>query len=694
METDKSKIVLAGNPNVGKSTIFNALTGMHQHTGNWSGKTVDFAKGSFTYKNRIFELTDLPGTYSLFSGSKDEQIARDCICFEEYDGTVIVVDAVCLERNLNLVLQILELTCRAVLCVNLMDEAGKKKIYVDTEKLSEILGIPVIGTSARSGNGLSELKEHINMMVLNPVHDNPSVSLYDESLKNVTAALSEYFSQKEASEKFCEWAAMRFPEMDHELNRSIIKKLGFTPSEQEELSTVLSETNKRIADMGMDTAGYRDRTSESILEKASEIYECCVSTEDRNYNHRDRCLDRIFTSAITGYPIMLLLLCGVFWITISGANYPSVLLSELFDSLKIPLTDLFLTLNAPDMLRGILIDGVYSTLTWVISVMLPPMAIFFPLFTLLEDSGYLPRVAFNLDRFFRKACAHGKQSLTMCMGFGCNACGVTGCRIIDSPRERLIAIITNTFVPCNGRFPGLIALISMFFVGNSAGSVRTLKAAAILCLLILFGIFMTLLTSRLISKTILKGIPSSFVLELPPYRKPQFLKVIIRSVLDRTVFVLGRAVAVSAPAGAVIWAAANVYVGDSSILSICTGFLNPFASMIGLDGVILMAFILGWPANEIVIPIMIMTYMATGTLTDYSSLADLKYLFIDNGWTMTTALCTMLFSIVHFPCATTCLTVYKETKSIKWTSAAFLIPAAAGITVCFTANIIMSLIFL
>ena len=623
MSCNMYSVALAGNPNVGKSTIFNSLTGMHQHTGNWSGKTVDMAKGTFTYKDSVFEIIDLPGTYSLFYSSKEEQIARDLICFNKYDCIVIVADAVCLERNLNLVLQILKFPVNALLCVNLMDEAEKKGIKIDLKKLSDMLGIPVTGASARNKEGLDDLKENIHFLCTDVSGEISIVS--EEDINDILESL------------------------------------------------------------------YVDEAVDLILDDASRIYSQCVTLKYKDYDNTDRKLDRLFTSKLTGYPIMFLMLLGIFWITIVGANYPSALLSEMFDSLKVPLTDLFVRLGVSDTVKGIFIDGIYTTLTWVVSVMLLPMAIFFPLFTLLEDSGYLPRVAFNLDKYFKKACAHGKQSITMCMGFGCNACGVTGCRIIDSPRERLIAIITNTFVPCNGRFPGLIALITIFFAGAGTETGSAFKAALILCLLILFGISITLAVSKILSKTILKGIPSSFVLELPPYRKPQFIQVIIRSILDRTVFVLGRAVVVAAPAGAVIWLTANVYIDGTSILNICTDFLDPFASLIGLDGVILTAFILGWPANEIVIPIIIMTYMATGTLTDYSSLAELKFLFIDNGWTITTALCTMLFSIVHFPCATTCLTVYKETKSIKWTCAAFIIPTLAGILVCFTANIVLSI---
>jgi len=310
------------------------------------------------------------------------------------------------------------------------------------------------------------------------------------------------------------------------------------------------------------------------------------------------------------------------------------------------------------------------------------MAIFFPLFTLLEDSGYLPRVAFNLDNFFRKACAHGKQALTMCMGFGCNAAGIVGCRIINSPRERLIATITNNFVPCNGRFPTLIAIITMFFAGTAGGAFQSVVSTLMLTGMIILGVIMTVLISKLLSKTILKGIPSSFNLELPPYRRPQIGRVIVRSILDRTLFVLGRAVVVAAPAGLIIWLLANIHVGDLSLLTHCAAFLDPFARLMGLDGYIFFAFILGFPANEIVVPIIIMSYMATGSLTDFESLAQLHTLFLSHGWTWLTAVCVMLFSLIHWPCGTTCLTIKKETQSLKWMLVSMAVPTVSGIVVC------------
>ena len=372
---------------------------------------------------------------------------------------------------------------------------------------------------------------------------------------------------------------------------------------------------------------------------------------------------------------------GILWLTMAGANVPSELLAGLLFSWQEPLRGLLQGLGAPWWMEGALVDGVYRTVAWVVSVMLPPMAIFFPLFTLLEDAGYLPRVAFNLDHFFQKSGAHGRQALTMCMGLGCNACGVMGCRIIQSPRERLIAILTNAFVPCNGRFPTLIALISMFFV-TGTGLWSSLASAALLMGCIVLAVAMTLWASRLLSATVLRGMPSSFSLELPPYRAPQVGQVLLRSILDRTLFVLGRAVAVAAPAGLIIWCAANITVGEQSILLHLAGFLQPLGELLGLDGIILLAFLLGFPANEIVVPCILMGYLSTGALTDYSSLAELHGLLTANGWTAATAVCALLLTLFHFPCGTTCLTIWRETRSAKWTALAAVLPTAVGMGLC------------
>lgn len=428
----------------------------------------------------------------------------------------------------------------------------------------------------------------------------------------------------------------------------------------------------------------RDEIVKSIYKSAENTASLAVKEEKRNIEF-DQKLDNILTSPVWGFPVMFLMLGLVFWITISGANVPSQMIANFLFGIEAKISEFLLSIGTPSWVHGLFVLGMYRTLAWVISVMLPPMAIFFPLFTLLEDLGYLPRVAFNLDKVFKKCGSHGKQTLTMCMGFGCNAAGVIACRIIDSPREKLIAILTNNFVFCNGRFPTLIAL-SMIFMGGLSTGGNTIKATLIIIALVLVGIAVTLGVSYTLSKTLLKGVPSTFTLELPPYRLPQVGQVIVRSVLDRTIFVLMRAMIVAAPAGLIIWVMANIHIEGLSLIAHCANFLNPFATLIGLDGFILMAFILGLPANEIVLPILIMSYMATGAMLELDSLKDMGTLFINNGWTWVTALCTMLFSMLHFPCGTTLWTIAKETKSVKWTTLAFLIPTAVAIFVCFIVN--------
>lgn len=690
----KEKIIaVAGNPNVGKSTVFNALTGLKQHTGNWPGKTVSNAKGSYNYKNQKFTLIDLPGTYSLMASSVEEEIARNYICFEKPDAVAIVVDATCLERNLNLVLQILEITHDVVVCVNLLDEAKKKKINIDLDELSIQLGVPVVGTSARSGQGLENLMEEIYKVSLGQEKTYKIKQEYGEKIEKEISQL-EPIVQRLVNEKLnARWICLKLLDMDESFNKELNKFLGFDILEDKELKLYLSNVYKNLYALKMKNEEIRDEIVLSLVERAEGIYKKCVFLGNKRYDEKDRKLDKILTSKSTGIPIMILLLFVIFWITISGANYPSEIISNILFGFQDTVMDFCRQLNIPSWIYGSLILGVYRTVAWVVSVMLPPMAIFFPLFTLLEDSGYLPRIAFNLDHYFKKANAHGKQSLTMCMGFGCNACGVIGCRIIDSPRERLIATLTNNFVPCNGRFPTLIAIITMFFAFEVSVAYQSFVSTLMLVGIIIFGVLTTLLVSKLLSMTLLKGIPSSFALELPPYRTPQVGKVIVRSIFDRTLFVLGRAIVVAAPAGLVIWLMSNIMIGDTSILNHCSNFLDPFARLIGLDGVILMAFILGFPANEIVIPIIIMTYMCTGSLAEFSTYDELRTLLVNNGWTWVTALCTMVFSLLHFPCGTTCLTIKSETKSLKWTLMSMVIPTAMGIIICFIIANVSKLVF-
>ncbi|TCU65625.1 ferrous iron transport protein B [Tissierella praeacuta] len=680
---DDKVIALGGNPNVGKSTVFNSLTGLNQHTGNWPGKTVTNAHGNYLYKDSNFILVDIPGTYSLMSNSIEEEVARDFICFGNPDATVIVVDATCLERNLNLVLQTLEITSKAVVCVNLMDEAKRKGIKIDLEELSKELGVPVVGTSAIKGKGLQDLMNSVYNIAFDKVKLNPIKIQYEESIEKAISNIEAILKPLIGNRLNTRWVALKLIDGDITLINSINKYLGFNLMDKKDLVAQIHNSRKSLNEEGITHDILRDKIVSHLVNISENISNKVVSFKNENYNNFDRKIDKYLTSKKIGIPIMICLLALVFWITITGANYPSEMIAKGLFWLEDKITLLFIWMGAPTWLHEMLVLGVYRTLAWVVSVMLPPMAIFFPLFTLLEDLGYLPRVAFNLDNFFKKSCACGKQALTMCMGFGCNAAGIIGCRIIDSPRERLIAIITNNFVPCNGRFPILIAIISMFFAGAIGGPFESILLTLILTSVIILGIIMTLIVSKILSNTILKGIPSNFTLELPPYRKPQIGKIIVHSIFDRTLFVLGRAIVVAIPAGLVIWIMANIYIGNSSILTHSANFLDPFGKLIGLDGYILMAFILGFPANEIVIPIIIMSYMATGSLLELDSLVHLKELLISNGWTWLTAVCVMLFSLMHWPCATTCLTIKKETQSLKWTIVSFLVPTITGIVICF-----------
>lgn len=675
-------IGLAGNPNVGKSTVFNQLTGLKQHTGNWPGKTVVNAKGYCNYNNQRYVLIDIPGCYSLMAHSAEEEVARNFICFENPDAVVVVCDATCLERNMSLALQIIEVTSNVIICVNLMDEARKKEIHINLDLLEKRLGVPVVGTIARSNVGIEEIFEKLK--ILQEENNREAFRIkYDEKIEEYIEILEPIV--KKNCKEFCNsrWLSSRLLDADGSLLQAINEYLNYNIMKQEEVLNGIFQVRSEMEKAHLSKEQLRDKIAEGFVREAEEVCKDAIEYRNEKYDKSDRYLDRLFTSKITGFPIMFLVLMVIFWLTIIGANYPSQLINTGLFWIEDRLVEFFQWTGAPEWFYSVLVYGIYRVVAWVISVMLPPMAIFFPLFTLLEDFGYLPRIAFNLDRCFKKCCACGKQALTMCMGFGCNAVGVIGCRIIDSPRERLVAIITNSFVPCNGRFPTLITIITMFFIGNSLGIKASIFCAGLLAGIIVLGILMTLIASKILTKTVLKGVPSSFALELPPYRRPQVGKVIIRSIFDRTLFVLGRAVAVAAPVGLIIWLMANITIGNETILAQCAGWLDPFGRILGMDGVILLAFILGMPANEIVVPIIIMSYLAEGSLMEISDLTVLKQLLVQNGWTWITAVSTMLFLLMHWPCSTTCITIKKETQSIKWAIVSFLLPTVTGIIVCF-----------
>ena len=678
-------IALAGNPNTGKSTVFNFLTGLRQHTGNWPGKTVCSARGDFSHKGINYALIDLPGTYSLFPLSQEEIVTRDFICFGNPDAVIVVCDSTCIERNLNLLFQVMELTDKVILCLNLLDEAKKKGIEINKNKLEEVLGIPVVLTAARSGFGMDELKDTLNMVVKGEYKFNNKPVYYDKEIESLVDSVKDELKELIPFIN-PRWLGLRLIDGDESILTSL--------NDYTEINIMddLNNIKSKLPDV-FDKSKIRSLFTKTTYDYAKSISDEVVTITNRNAFDRDEKIDRIVSSKIFGIPLMLLLLCVILWITIEGANVPSELLSDLLFSIEPKIYDLLNIIGFPLWLNEMLTYGMYRTLAWVVSVMLPPMAIFFPLFTLLEDLGYLPRVAFNLDHLFKKACCHGKQCLTMCMGFGCNAAGVIGCRIIDSPRERLIAILTNNFVPCNGRFPTLIAISTIFFSSVIGSSFLSSSVTALsITMLIIIGVLTTLLVSYTLSKTLLKGIPSTFTLELPPYRPPQVGRIIYTSIIDRTLFVLRRSLTVAIPAGIITWIFANINVGDISLLSYFANILDPLGKLIGLDGFILLAFILGFPANEIVVPILIMSYMATGKMIEFDELSALGELLRNNGWTYLTALNMMLFSLLHWPCATTLLTIKKETNSMKWTVLGFVIPTVIAFVVCFITATVYNII--
>ena len=697
-------VALAGNPNVGKSTVFNALTGLRQHTGNWPGKTIVRAEGAFAHRGSRLKLVDLPGTYSLQAGSADEEVARDFLLFGRPDVTVVVVDATRLERNLHLVLQILGITDRVVVFLNLMDEARRHGIAVDAARLEKELGVPVVAGSARNRVGIDELIDAAHRVATGEVRTAPfRLVRHAPAVERAVASLSETVEATFPKVANSRWVAERLLNADDAVVTAVRSgdlgqigadaSGGTAPAAPEAAREAVLQNARQLQwDLPPD---FHDTVTERTYHAAERIAEGAMRRGlGRAGFDLDRRLDGLLTSRWLGFPLMIAILAVVFWLTIEGANVPSSLLATLLiDTVHPWLTGAGEALGMPWWLSGFLFDGIYLATAWVIAVMLPPMAIFFPLFTLLEDFGYLPRVAFNLDSLFRRAGAHGKQALTMCMGFGCNAAGVVSTRIIDSPRERLIAIITNNFSLCNGRWPTQILIASIFIGALAPAHLAGLVSAAAVVGIAVLGIVMMLAASWLLSRTVLRGEATSFSLELPPYRPPRVLQTLYTSVIDRTLIVLWRAVLFAVPAGAAIWLISNVTLGDASLAVHSVEWLDGPGLLIGLNGVILLAYIVAIPANEIVIPTVLMLTVLTANVAGAGEGAGVMFeldstdatgdLLRAGGWTLLTAVNLMLFSLLHNPCSTTIYTIYKETRSARWTTVAALLPVAMGVTVCF-----------
>ncbi len=713
-------IALAGNPNVGKSTVFNALTGLRQHTGNWPGKTIARAEGAFAHRGSRLKIVDLPGTYSLQAGSVDEEVARDFILFGRPDVTVVVIDATRLERNLNLALQILDITGQVVIFLNLIDEAKRHGIAVDAAQLERELGVPVVAGAARSKIGIDALIDAAHAVAIGEQTTKPiRIAQQTPELEQAVVELADVVEQAFPEVRSSRWVAQRLLNADGAVVEAVRSgELGQIDGPADPTAT---KGERRTADRPAERpsaaeddgahrvlaaaeslrwdlpADFHDRLTAQLYGAAQAIAARAQMRGLRKTRFDfDRGLDRLLTSRWLGFPVMLAILAAVFWITIEGANVPSSLLASLLiDTAHPALHSVGAALRLPWWLSGFLFDGVYLATAWVVAVMLPPMVIFFPLFTLLEDFGYLPRVAFNLDSLFRRAGAHGKQALTMCMGFGCNAAGVVSTRVIDSPRERLIAIITNNFSLCNGRWPTQILIASIFIGALAPAHLAGLVSASAVVGIALLGIAMMFVASWALTRTVLRGEATSFSLELPPYRPPRILQTLYTSVIDRTLIVLWRAVVFAVPAGAVIWLISNITMGGTSIAQHSVAWLDPVGLLIGLNGVILLAYVVAIPANEIVIPtvLMLTVLTASGVAGDTGAGAGVMFelesadatgaLLRAGGWTLLTAVNLMLFSLLHNPCSTTIYTIWKETRSARWTTVAALLPLAMGVTVCF-----------
>lgn len=645
----KSNILLCGNPNVGKSSIYNLLTNSNEHTGNWTGKTVDVS--SKLVKNTNYNLIDLPGIYSLSSLSEEEIITRDILYFTKYDKIVYVCDACNLEKNLNLLLQISEINKNIILCINMIDELDNKKIKLNIDYLKKVFDIEIIKCSTKEKSGINDLISSLDKKSFFKFK-----LTYNDIIEKQISFIIDHLDEPYKNR----FTAIKILENDTQFIESIETKNNDKIINKDIQDYIMSINSEEVSDL----------ISSTINNVSNNI---CNIVQTKKYEKSISKIDKIFSNKILSIPLMLIIIFSIFLITLVLANYPGELLSKLFIYFEKILYDISCFLNIPKIIYEPLIFGVYRVVSFIISVMFPPLVIFFFLFTYAEENGVLPRIAFNLDKLCSISNCHGKQSLIMCTGFGCNACAVMNSRIIDSKKDKLIAILTNSFIPCNGRFPMIIAIISMFFVSNN-----NILVAFYLTLFVLFSITISLLTSYVLSKTILKGYSGFFILELPDYKKVKLFKVIKLSFIYKALTILKKAIIISIPAGLIIYILTTININNVSLLVIISNFLNPFAKLIGLDGNILASFILGIPANEIVMPLMIMGYLNDSSISLITDYTALKNILVDNKWTIVTAMSTILFSIMHFPCATTLSTIKSEV-GFKWMVCAFIIPLLTGV---------------
>lgn len=646
----KKRACFIGNPNVGKSSLFNFLTHKNEHTGNWTGKTVKNAYATFSYKDTLWEVVDLPGTYSLIGESKEEKIASSFVCSLDYDLAIVVLDASNLERSIVLLLEVLDVTDRVILCLNLMDEAKAQKIDIDLIKLQKRLNIPLVITKASEGVGCVRLCDEMNHFKANP---NIFKVVHEGKINNYLELSKPYVSRP---------IFHLYQEKNHE---------------NESFSKVLRFYKNYIT---------REELLKSYIHSSDSLLDNIVKRDKQTLKKEDVFWNKVLSHKVYSYLIMSMIFFLILWLTIFVSNIPSDFMFSFFSNGESFLLSFFSFL--PDFIIQPLILGGYRTFYWVISVMLPPLIIFFPLFSYLEDYGLFPRIAFNMDKPFKKCGSCGKQSLTMCMGLGCNAIGVTNTRIMEDKKMHILAMLTNNFMPCNGRFPAMITMLSLFFIKDTSLFGSFLVAFGLL-LIITLGIVLTFIWTKILNHFLFKKEEVMFILELPTFRRPSIWKTFFQALKEKAFPVLKRAMLVSFPLGILIYLLASWHLGNITFLLLLVDKLNNFGHLFGLDGAIILAFILGMPANEIVIPSLLLCYTKSNALVSYTSMQSLRHILVNNGWTWLTALCFLIMMLCHYPCTTTLLSIKKESKSWSYTILAFVIPTLTGLFLTLIINFVL-----